>query len=251
MERCSKCVIPETYPGIQIDSDGLCNFCRDMPEHQAPRRPGNPEKLLALIAKHRLPDSPYDCAVALSGGRDSTYVLYYAVRVLGLRVLAFTVDHGLLPEHTRENIRKAVSILKVAHVMEPHTAMERSTRAMLSAWLHRPSAATVSLLCLGCRRAMFVAVVDAARRNGTPVMINGTGEAGDSRLSCHPLLRAKGNRLGSPSEDCRRLWSRVPAQSTLSGIARNRPHDDSRVPSSDVGPLAYAKRRRRQTGVAL
>lgn len=153
-------------------------FARKRRNAKAPRCPGSPEQLLALIAKHRLPDSPYDCTVALSGGRDSTYVLYYTVRVLGLRVLAYTVDHGLLPEHTRENIRKATSILKVAHVMEPHTAMERNTRAMLSAWLHRPSAETVSLLCLGCRRAMYVALVDAARRNGTPVVINGVGESG-------------------------------------------------------------------------
>ena len=178
MERCSKCVIPDTFPGIRINPEGVCSFCTQAPENEVPRCPGNPDQLLALVAKHRLADSPYDCAVKLSGGRDSTYVLYYAVRILGLRVLALTVDHGLLPEHTRENIRKAVSILNVGHVVMRNTAMEGITRAMLSAWLQRPSAATVALLCLGCHRAMHVALADAARRNGSPLILNGVGEAG-------------------------------------------------------------------------
>lgn len=178
MERCSKCVIPDTYPGIQIDSDGVCSFCTEAPEPKAPQCPGNPDQLLALIAQHRLPGSQYDCALALSGGRDSTYALYYVVRVLGLRVLAYTVDHGLLPDHTRDNIRNAVRILNVAHVMEPIDAMERCTRAMLSAWLHRPSAPTVSLLCLGCRQALYAAILEGARRHGTPIVICGVGEAG-------------------------------------------------------------------------
>jgi hypothetical protein len=27
MQVCTKCVLPETYPGIQFDENGVCNYC--------------------------------------------------------------------------------------------------------------------------------------------------------------------------------------------------------------------------------
>ena len=174
--RCSKCVLPDTYPGIHLHPEGVCDFCRQPVPVDPPLR--SRDELLAKIQKHRNPDSDYDCMVALSGGRDSTYVLYHAVRVLGLRVLAYTIDHGLLPAHTHANIQNAVRILGVPHVMDQHDLVMDCIQPMLSAWLKRPSARTISMLCLGCRQAMWVGIGDAARRHGTPVVLNGTGEAG-------------------------------------------------------------------------
>ena len=27
MKRCKKCVLPETFPGIEFDENGECNYC--------------------------------------------------------------------------------------------------------------------------------------------------------------------------------------------------------------------------------
>jgi uncharacterized paraquat-inducible protein A len=27
IRRCTKCILPETFPGIEFDEDGVCNYC--------------------------------------------------------------------------------------------------------------------------------------------------------------------------------------------------------------------------------
>jgi hypothetical protein len=54
----------------------------------------------------------YDCIVALSGGKDSTYSLYLA-KQLGLRPLAVHFNNGWTSEIARENIKKTLKILDV------------------------------------------------------------------------------------------------------------------------------------------
>ena len=29
LRRCRRCLLPETFPGIDFDEDGVCNYCRD------------------------------------------------------------------------------------------------------------------------------------------------------------------------------------------------------------------------------
>jgi len=29
MRRCTRCILPETFPGIEFDEDGVCNYCLD------------------------------------------------------------------------------------------------------------------------------------------------------------------------------------------------------------------------------
>lgn len=181
MQRCSLCILPETYPGIIFDQAGVCNVCGVSIDNLKEVAKFNQEdankQLLSTLLRYR-GVGPYDCIVAFSGGRDSAYVLYYAVRILGLKVLAFTVDHGYLPDHTKENISNAVSILKVDHLYETHEMLQKSIRPVLKAWMHRPSAKTVSLICLGCRQAMRVNLILAARKHGSSIILNGSGESG-------------------------------------------------------------------------
>lgn len=28
LRRCTRCILPETYPGISFDDEGVCNYCR-------------------------------------------------------------------------------------------------------------------------------------------------------------------------------------------------------------------------------
>ena len=175
MRRCSRCVLPDTYPGIAFDKDGVCNRCP--PPGEAVTVPTSGEEALrSVIDQNRTGDGKYDCLVGFSGGRDSTFALHYAVRILGLRVLAFTVDNEFMPEQTRENIQSAIRILGVDHVVDRHNLVQRNLHPILSAWLRRPSAAMVSFLCVGCRLGLARGLVRAATRFQTPLILSGLGE---------------------------------------------------------------------------
>jgi hypothetical protein len=54
--------------------------------------------------------------VPLSGGKDSVYCLYLAVKELNLRCLAVTLDNGFLSDQARKNIGNACRKLGVEHM---------------------------------------------------------------------------------------------------------------------------------------
>ncbi len=174
LRRCTRCLLPETFPGIAFGDDGICNFCPRGDVAPTPATLGR-EALVAAIAE-RSASSRYDCLVAFSGGRDSSYVLYYASRVLGLRVQAFTIDNGFMPQATIDNIDRAVRILGVDHVVERHNLVVKTVRRLLPAWLRKPSAAMVSLFCTGCRLGLQRGFIHATRAAHTPVVLSGLGE---------------------------------------------------------------------------
>jgi tRNA(Ile)-lysidine synthase TilS/MesJ len=104
------------------------------------------EKQLEDIVKPFRNRSKYDCIVALSGGRDSTYVLHYVVSKLALNPLAVTCDNGFMPEQTKRNIANAVKCTGVDHVYVAHSYTESSFRPFLLAWKNRPDPAMISFL---------------------------------------------------------------------------------------------------------
>jgi hypothetical protein len=70
MKRCSKCLLPETYPNIRYNGVGVCNYCLSY----APIEYKGEPKLEELLdtSRTRTKGEKYDCVVAVSGGRDST-----------------------------------------------------------------------------------------------------------------------------------------------------------------------------------
>ncbi len=147
MRRCTCCILPEHYPGIQFDETGICNYCRT---HQRWEYLGD-EALREFLEPFRNKASKYDCVMGISGGRDSSYMLYYLTRVCHLRVLAYTVDNGFYTETAKQNIRRMTDILRVDLVVEQNGYLKRCVRDNISAWLRRPSAAMVPMICCGCR----------------------------------------------------------------------------------------------------
>ena len=113
---CSRCVSDTTIPSIRFDERGVCNFCKrhDEMEKKFPLNELGQQKLNQLIEeiKAKGKNKDYDCIVGVSGGRDSTYTLYTAVK-LGLRPLAVHFDNGWNSEIAVGNIKKATTKLDV------------------------------------------------------------------------------------------------------------------------------------------
>ncbi|KAB2887913.1 MAG: hypothetical protein F9K32_18360 [Desulfobulbaceae bacterium] len=106
MKLCTKCILPETFPGISFNDQGLCNHCRNYRGVQvaAAQKQKYEQKFRDLLASERRASS-YDILVAYSGGKDSTYTLDVLTNRYHLRVLALTFDNGFISPRAQENIR--------------------------------------------------------------------------------------------------------------------------------------------------
>lgn len=113
---CSRCVLPASFPDVTFDGDGLCSYCRDESERIVVARSAV-EAAVEAALDSAAGDRDYDCLVLYSGGKDSSLALSIARRRLGLRVLAFTLDNGLLSAGTADNMRRVTDGLGVDHVL--------------------------------------------------------------------------------------------------------------------------------------
>jgi N-acetyl sugar amidotransferase len=122
---CSRCVMDTTASDIEFDAHGVCNYCRDyQAKLTAVRRTdgdrtADRERFLEKIRADGK-DKEYDCIVGVSGGVDSSYVLYLAKRN-GLRPLAVHLDNGWNSELASHNIASLVTSLGVdlyTHVID-------------------------------------------------------------------------------------------------------------------------------------
>jgi len=122
MKRCTRCILPETFPGIRFDEEGACQYCRRMPATgpQAERRATQKDRLRARFEElvrqvHTRPG--YHCLMSWSGGKDSTYTLRLLREQYDLRTLAFTFDNGFVSPAALNNMRAVAESLGVDHVI--------------------------------------------------------------------------------------------------------------------------------------
>ncbi len=113
LRRCSRCLIPETHETITFDAEGVCNVCR---QHEVKQDFINwderKRELGELIEAYRGKHS-HDCIVPFSGGKDSTFTLYYLVTQYKLKPLVVQFDHGFMRPNLRENNERTFKKLGV------------------------------------------------------------------------------------------------------------------------------------------
>lgn len=110
---CSKCVLDQTVPELIFDQKGICNYCKlhDVLEQEYPSGEKGLKKIVQKIKKSKR-GKKYDCLVGVSGGTDSSYTLYQAVKH-GLKPLAVHFDNGWNSEIAVSNIQKICTKLNV------------------------------------------------------------------------------------------------------------------------------------------
>lgn len=115
---CTRCIMDTSDPTIEFDSAGVCNHCHNFDQNLRPQwHPDDQgrQMLDGIVAQMRREGKgkPYDCAIGLSGGVDSTYLAYVARKQLGLRLLAVHVDGGWNSELATRNIENVVRKLDI------------------------------------------------------------------------------------------------------------------------------------------
>jgi aminotransferase len=115
-QTCTKCVLDTTDNFINFDENGVCNYCREYidKERDFVLNKYDTHALERIVAKIKssTPKGEYDCIAGVSGGMDSSYLLYMAIK-LGLKPLVIHVDCGWNTEIANKNIQSLISKLNL------------------------------------------------------------------------------------------------------------------------------------------
>jgi N-acetyl sugar amidotransferase len=116
MQECSVCLLPQTHETITFNEKGICSVCGNLEKKLKVSWESRREDLDTLIAEKRSLDKDYDCVIPFSGGKDSTFSLYFVVNELKLKPLVTSFDHGFYRPKILENRNKVLKKLGVDFV---------------------------------------------------------------------------------------------------------------------------------------
>lgn len=125
LKVCTRCIYDSRVSNISFDDDGVCNYCHQIDrlvDEYGTGRPEGQARLEAMVEeiKRAGRGKPYDCVIGVSGGTDSSYMVYLA-KEWGLRPLAVHYDNTWNTAIATQNIRKVLTALDVdlyTHVID-------------------------------------------------------------------------------------------------------------------------------------
>jgi acyl-CoA synthetase (AMP-forming)/AMP-acid ligase II/acyl carrier protein len=175
---CTRCGLASNVPGTSYDAEGVCNFCRSYDTYvdKAQAYFETAEELKTIVAEMKAARiGDYDCLVLFSGGKDSTYMLYQLC-ALGLKPLAFTLDHEFISEETKANICRTVQSLGLELVTG-------STPHMNDIFVD--SLKLFSNVCNGCFKTIYTLATNIAYEKGIRYIVTGLsrGQFFETRLN--------------------------------------------------------------------
>lgn len=170
MRTCSKCVMPETAETLSFDRDGVCSVCHQVEfKDQAIDWKAQHQELKRLVDSVR-GNHDYDCIVPFSGGKDSTFTLWYLVRMLNLKPLVVRFDHGFMRPTVNENALRTFRLLGVdVHQFTPNWQIVR--KLMYEALKRRGD------FCWHCHTGIYAYPMWVALRYEVPLVIWGEPSA--------------------------------------------------------------------------
>src|SRR6185436_12791938 len=172
LRRCTRCILPETYPFIGFDEHGVCRYCRNWKTI----RPKGEQALFDAVEPYRSKDGSPDVIVAFSGGRDSTYGLHYVKKVLKMNPVAFTYDWGMVTDLARRNQARICGKLGIEHILRSADIQKkrRYIRKNVEAWLKKPDLGMVTLFTAGDKQFYHYAR-QLRKETGIKLVIFSTG----------------------------------------------------------------------------
>jgi hypothetical protein len=172
-------LLSDDVPGVSIESGGQCSVCAGYDKQWGNWDEVKRDRLIALeklLKKAKKSSGFYDVLVPLSGGKDSTYILYLCRKQFDLKCLAVTFDNGFLSEHAKKNIRKACEALEVDHA---YFALDRN----LMMRLYRYSFLKTGYFCPLCLSGMGAIIPRVQKAFGIPLCIRGTSRRTEEHVS--------------------------------------------------------------------
>ncbi len=154
LQRCQRCLLPETMPFLVFDQDGICNYCHSYQANEIRPR----QELEAMLQPlRRQGNGAANCLLGLSGGRDSSYALHVLVEELGMRPVTFTYDWGMVTDLARRNVSRMVGALGIEHILVSADIKRKraNIRKNVSAWLDKPDLGIIPLFMAGDKQYFY------------------------------------------------------------------------------------------------
>jgi len=105
---CKKCLYPETKPDLHFNEEGICSACIAAGEKKSGIDWEQREKdFHTIIDKFRLRKDQigYDCLVPISGGKDSTYQVYFMKEICRMNPLGVCFETTKITELGQKNLK--------------------------------------------------------------------------------------------------------------------------------------------------
>lgn len=171
---CTRCVADDhLLPGLEFDARGVCAFCQCYEQAEqgggsaGPRNAVDDATLLSIAAGNK--DSRFDAMVLCTGGKDSTFLLWYLAKKLGLRVLAASWNMPYTNDACRGNLRRALELLPDVELVERTLSVNAVRDAMRSQF----GQVGVPCLCPTVAHALFFPLAAEER---IPMIMQGVEE---------------------------------------------------------------------------
>jgi len=160
--KCSKCIIPSTYTGITFDEQGVCSVCHEWDKLWKNNDfPDGKAKFMAHFGQKK---GKYDCIIPFSGGKDSSYVLYYVKEKLGLNPLAVNLNNYFQTAIIKQNIDIVIKRLGV-DLLTFYPNFDNWCELM------RRSFMKCTIPCLPCDVGIYALAYRSAIQTNTPVVV--------------------------------------------------------------------------------
>ena len=105
LKYCKKCLMPNTRPGLKFDENGVCVACINYAKQKTTDWDKRLTELKTLCDKYRGSNgNGCDCAIAVSGGKDSHFQIYIMKEVMKMNPVLLTVGNMDWTETGRKNL---------------------------------------------------------------------------------------------------------------------------------------------------
>jgi len=161
LRRCNRCILPNTSKLFQFDENGTCCLCNLANIQKSANRSSciskdDEDKLLLEYLdkiKKRGKNRKYDCVVGVSGGRDSTFLLYLLTQKYKFRCLAVYYRTPFTSDLIDSNIRCIVKELGAdfKEIEISHEYHKKVASKILKLWKKKHSPLLANLACAVCK----------------------------------------------------------------------------------------------------
>lgn len=170
MKRCTNCLLPETHESITFDEKGVCSICNQHKYKNEKIDWRKKQKELDDLVEEYRGKYDYDCIIPFSGGKDSTWTLYYLVKKYKLKPLVVRFDHGFLRPNLNENTTRILRNLGVDFIsFTPNWKVVQ--KLMLQSFLEKGD------FCWHCHTGIFSYPMHIAIKFNVPLIFWGEPSA--------------------------------------------------------------------------
>ncbi len=174
-KRCTRCILPEQYPDIRFDANGVCHKCHEHDQKYLNKDYAKSEaELRKIVSWAKGQNKRYDCIVPFSGGKDSSYTIYICRKKLGMKVLAVNFINGLQTYEAVRNMKKIAEKLDAAFA-----SYGPSIETMKK--LYRAFFLKTGQFCFPCDMGIWATMHRFAENFDVPLIVSGFSAQIESR----------------------------------------------------------------------